>query len=96
MRQTIISTRPSTDVDFFKHPENHQQLLDSFKSSGKIVSRVVTYSEDGLSETSDTIFASVADFQDLRNSDSIKETTVLRRQHNAMSGIKVSVTVTPD
>jgi hypothetical protein len=91
LHQKIISNRPNTDVEFFKLPGVHTQLLLNLESQGKIIAREVSYSDDGLKEISDTYFEKPDYYQELKNSDVVKNTTVLRREHNAKNNISVSV-----
>jgi hypothetical protein len=91
LHQRITSTRPNTDVDFFKLPVAHTQLLLNLESQGKIIAREVSYSDDSLKEISDTYFETVDYYNELKDSTVIKETTVLRREHNAKNNISVTV-----
>jgi hypothetical protein len=93
IHQRIVSTRPSTDVNFFVFSQEHQQFLEDFQQQGKIISRESSYSDNNLAEVIDIIFNTAEDFQEFRNSDITKNTADLRRAHNAKKGIRVTVTI---
>ncbi|MFY8211187.1 MAG: hypothetical protein ACOVLB_00765 [Candidatus Nanopelagicus sp.] len=58
-----ITVRPSTDVEFYKWTAEFEEYVkEHFTVTGKRLSNTITYSEDMLTETRTSVWASFVDW----------------------------------
>jgi len=91
IRVTSVSVRPNTNVDFWNYSaEDATHLQNTFVSTGKLVSKTSTLSNDGLTRTVVRTFATPEDFAEFKL-DSVRTAGASARDaYNTANGITLS------
>lgn len=93
---SITFTRPDAAVEFFDGSlhtgKPNREFVEEYTAAGKILSSVITFSEDKLSRTVTRTFASEEVMEEFKNDPARTEYLALRNEHNSAYGIVFVVT----
>jgi len=82
-----ISLRPSIEVKYFTPPKELQALRAEYMRENKITEQTMSLSDDQLTRTVITIFATEAIFLEYISSDPVRNSFTIRMNHNEKNEI---------
>jgi hypothetical protein len=89
---SITFTKPTADTEFYHSAGVSKEFVEQYTAAGKILSSVVTLSEDGLSRTVTRTFASEEAMAEFKNDPARQEHLTARNKYNTTNRIAVDHT----
>lgn len=88
MKTYRIWTRPDATVNFYKFPDELMAYIAStYDSTGKRISKTVTYSDDMLTCTVDSVWSNTAAFAEFLADSHIQNSAKLTTEYNTTNKI---------